>query len=79
MPTTITVLPNQNILDLVLSGCGSLESTMAFIAANNIGITDSLPVGTVLTVPDIPTNLPAVVHYLSQNSTLIGTGQPPVE
>ena len=73
MPATITTLLNQNLLDLTLISCGSLESAMAFVTANSKGITDSIAIGDTFSIPNVITNNPTVVQYLQQNGIVIGT------
>jgi hypothetical protein len=49
---TITVLPNQSLLDIAVQHTGSVYNTFAIAAANNIAITDDLITGSLLVIPD---------------------------
>lgn len=58
MATTITVQPNQSMLDVILQAFGSMEAGMQFCIDNNISITD---------VP-----MPGAMYVLSPAATALG-------
>lgn len=49
---TITVQPNQSMMDVIVQAMGTLEGGMCFCALNGVGISDTPLVGTVYTIPD---------------------------
>ena len=49
---TITVLPNQSLLDIAVQHTGSVYNTFAIAVANNLTITDDLTTGSALVIPD---------------------------
>ena len=52
MATTITVQPNQSMLDVILQAFGSMEAGMRFCIDNNISITDVPVPGNTYVVSD---------------------------
>lgn len=46
-----TLLHNQSLLDFTLNHCGTLLSIVEIAAENNIGITEALASGVVLSIP----------------------------
>ena len=70
---TITAKPNQSGLDIVLMACGTMEGAMAFMSANDAGITDNTNAGDQFTIPvAIATDI-STLQYLQQNQVMIGT------
>jgi hypothetical protein len=80
---TITVQPNQSMLDVIIQAMGTLEGGMCFCALNNVAISDTPAVGTVYTIPDgSQSTLVAfdssvmidngVLQFLSQNEIVLG-------
>jgi len=49
---TITVLPNQSMVDVIIQAMGSMEGGMAFCALNSISISDTPTVGAAYNIPD---------------------------
>lgn len=77
MRRTITVKPNQSMLDIVLMGCGTLEGGMQMMLANNgRSISDIPNVGDEVNL-DIKAVKPGydagVLQYLQQQKMVIGT------
>lgn len=77
MGKTITVRPNQSMLDIVLMGCGTLEGGMQMMLANNgRSISDIPNVGDEvnLETEEIkPLSDAGVLQYLRQQKIVIGT------
>jgi hypothetical protein len=76
MTDSITVKPNQSMLDVILQGCGTLEGGMQMMAVNGRSISEYPDVGDTIKVSDAQTSIqndPAVLAYLQQNNIVIGT------
>lgn len=76
--TTVTVRPNQSMLDVIIQGCGSLEAGMQFCVDNDVAISDVPGVGAVYVVSDAALALAgtagaAVLAYLAKNNLVVGT------
>src|ERR1700678_4516008 len=55
---TITVQPNQSMLDVIVQAMGTLEGGMCFCGLNCVAISDTPVVGTVYQVPSPSPALP---------------------
>jgi len=54
------VQENQTLFDIALQEFGSAEAAFAIARTNNISLTDIIPVGTEITLPDFSNPSPAV-------------------
>jgi hypothetical protein len=68
----MTILPNQSVLDAVLTQYGSLDAAIAFCIANNIPISHLPAAGTQYAAPSIKGNK-IVQQYLESRDIEIGT------
>ena len=76
MGKTITVKPNQSMLDIILMSTGSLEAAIQFCKEQNVSLTDIPIVGTEYKVNRKNDNWntdEGVTKYLDQNGIIIGT------
>jgi hypothetical protein len=73
--STIKVMPNQSMQDLINQGCGSMEAGMQFCADNGIAISDYPDVGTIYNVSSqaLTDGDLGVLQYLTQNGIVLGT------
>ncbi|MCW3120699.1 MAG: hypothetical protein JWQ38_191 [Flavipsychrobacter sp.] len=84
MDNTITVKPNQSMLDVILQALGSIETGMSFCAYNNISISDTPIVGTSYKIPstnDIQLlSDQSTLKYYGENDIVVGTlgSAPPI-
>ncbi len=67
------MLPNQTMLDVVLTKYGTMECGMAFLQANNCSIADTVVVGTVYNAPVLADSDAEALAYLRQKGVVIGT------
>ncbi len=65
--------PNQSMLDIIITSCGTLEGGMQLMTTNNTGITDVPVVGQSFIIPGDANTDAATLLYLQQNNTVIGT------
>lgn len=63
----ITVLHNQTIFDIALQSFGSVEAVFDIALLNGISVTDILPVGLNLELPDADYGFREVVNYYKSN------------
>jgi hypothetical protein len=49
----ITVLNGQSLFDVAVRTAGSAEAALAIAAANDLSVTDALPAGMALAVPEV--------------------------
>jgi hypothetical protein len=76
MNSSIKVMPNQSMADVILQSCGSLEAGMKVMADNDKSISDYPNVGDVITIDSAGISAYAdtgVLQYLRQNDIVIGT------
>jgi hypothetical protein len=75
MGKTITVMPNQSTMDVVVQGTGSLEAAMQFCRDNGISISDIPVTGTVWNLSAQAGNKGDAgnLKYFVQNEIVIGT------
>ncbi len=73
MANTLIALPNQSMMDLVLTGNGTLESGTDFCTLNKVAISDVPVVGRTYYVPNSQYNNNGVLNYQSKNGIVIGT------
>lgn len=52
MSRTVTTLPSQTIMDIAIQECGSLAAWPDIAAMNGLNLTDEVPAGTALLIPD---------------------------
>ncbi|MDN3621354.1 hypothetical protein QWY81_17940 [Polaribacter undariae] len=63
----VTVLHNQNLLDVTMQSTGKAENLMKIAAYNNLVPTEPLAPGTVLTIPDTVDTDADIVRYYAAN------------
>ena len=61
----ITILHNQSLLDLAVQHTGAVESVFAIAVANGLSLTDDLPAGTEIKLPDSVNKDSDVLNYYS--------------
>ena len=59
----ITILHNQSLLDLAVQHTGAVESVFAIAVANGLSLTDDLPAGTEIKLPDSVNKDNDVLNY----------------
>ena len=59
----ITILHNQSLLDLAVQHTGAVESVFAIAVANGLSLTDDLPAGTEIKLPDSVNKDSDVLNY----------------
>ena len=59
----INVLPLQSLLDIAIQHTGSVENTFAIAVANGLSLTDDLPAGTEIKLPDSVNKDSDVLNY----------------
>lgn len=64
---TITVLYNQNLLDIAIRYCGTVEAVLDIAVLNGIGIMDNLVPGQLLNVPDTDYGYQEIVTFFNVN------------
>ena len=60
---TTIILHNQSLLDLAVQHTGAVENTFAMAVANGLSLTDDLPVGTEIKLPDSVNKDNDVLNY----------------
>jgi hypothetical protein len=65
---------NQSILDIILQATGSLNGTMALLRANDFSITEELPSGTQIQVPEGIEITQDIVSYYTRKGIKPATG-----
>ncbi len=73
MANTLIALPNQSMMDLILTGNGTIESGMDFCRINNVALGEVPVVGRTYYVPDSNSTNNGVLNYQSKNGIIIGT------
>ena len=61
----ITILHNQSLLDIAVQHTGAVEHTFALAVANGLSLTDDLPAGTEIKLPDSVNKDSDVLNYYS--------------
>lgn len=61
----ITILHNQSLLDLAVQHTGAVESVFAIAVANGLSLTDDLPAGAEIQLPDNVNKDSDVLNYYS--------------
>jgi len=61
----INVLPLQSLLDIAVQHTGAVESVFAIAVANGLSLTDDLPAGTEIKLPDSVNKDSDVLNYYS--------------
>ena len=61
----INVLPLQSLLDIAIQHTGAVENTFAMAVANGLSLTDDLPAGTEIKLPDSVNKDSDVLNYYS--------------
>ena len=61
----INVLPLQSLLDIAIQHTGAVENTFAMAVANGLSLTDDLPAGTEIQLPDNVNKDSDVLNYYS--------------
>lgn len=77
MGKTITVKPNQSMLDVIVQALGSLEAGMAFCSLNNVSISEVPIVGAFYQIPEVDNvqllTDKSTLDYFQQNQVVAGT------
>lgn len=60
---TTIILHNQSILDLAVQHTGAIENTFAIAVANGLSLTDDLPAGAEIKIPDSANKDSDVLNY----------------
>ena len=61
----VNVLPLQSLLDITIQHTGAVENTFAVAIANGLSLTDDLPAGTEIKLPDSVNKDSDVLNYYS--------------
>ena len=61
----VNVLPLQSLLDITIQHTGAVENTFAVAVANGLSLTDDLPAGTEIQLPDNVNKDSDVLNYYS--------------
>ena len=61
----VKVLPLQSLLDITIQHTGAVENTFAVAVANGLSLTDDLPAGTEIQLPDNVNKDSDVLNYYS--------------
>lgn len=59
----ITILHNQSLLDIAIQHTGAVENTFALAVANGLSLTDDLPAGAEIKLPDSVNKDNDVLNY----------------
>ena len=62
---TTIILHNQSLLDLAVQHTGAVENTFAMAVANGLSLTDDLPAGAEIKLPDSVNKDSDVLNYYS--------------
>ena len=60
---TTIILHNQSLLDLAVQHTGAVENTFAIAVANRLSLTDDLPAGAEIKIPDSANKDSDVLNY----------------
>lgn len=72
---SIKIRERQTIFDVALQACGSAESAFNIARLNDVSVSEMLPSGTSLELPDIDAVGKRVVAYYSNNAFYPATGE----
>jgi LysM repeat protein len=72
----VTVSAGQSLLDVAMWQLGGVEALFALADANDLGITDPIQAGQVLTIPDGAVVNPELVAYYQEQNLRINTADP---
>lgn len=61
---------NQSLLDIAIQEYGDLTMAMNIALENNISITAKLTVGSILRIPNIPSNAPEIQSYYQRKKLI---------
>ena len=61
----VKVLPLQSLLDMAIQHTGAVESVFAIAVANGLSLTDDLPAGAEIKIPDSMNKDSDVLNYYS--------------
>ena len=64
----VIILHNQSLLDIAIQHTGAVENTFAMAVANGLSLTDDLPAGTEIQLPDNVNKDSDVLNYYSAKS-----------
>ena len=59
----VIILHNQSLLDLAVQHTGAVENTFAIAVANGLSLTDDLPAGVEIKIPDSGSKDSDVLNY----------------
>ena len=62
---TTIILHNQSLLDIAIQHTGAVENTFAIAVANGLSLTDDLPAGAEIKIPDSANKDNDVLNYYS--------------
>ena len=62
---TTIILHNQSLLDIAIQHTGAVENTFALAVANGLSLTDDLPAGAEIKIPDSANKDSDVLNYYS--------------
>ncbi|MDD4394871.1 MAG: hypothetical protein PHQ33_03180 [Bacteroidales bacterium] len=71
---TIRLRDRQTIFDVALQACGSAEAAFDIARMNDISISELLPAGTILKIPEVDSSSKRVVDYYD-NTFYPATGE----
>ena len=60
---TTIILHNQSLLDIAIQHTGAVENTFALAVANGLSLTDDLPAGAEIKIPDSANKDSDVLNY----------------
>lgn len=67
MAARTTIIDRQNLFDIALQETGSIDTVFAIAVANGINITDEIPPGTELVIPEVEGNADVYRYYRANN------------
>lgn len=65
---TTIILHNQSLLDIAIQHTGAVENTFAIAVANGLSLTDDLPTGAEIKIPDSANKDNDVLNYYTAKS-----------
>lgn len=65
---TTIILHNQSLLDIAIQHTGAVENTFAIAVANGLSLTDDLPAGAEIKIPDSANKDNDVLNYYTTKS-----------
>lgn len=72
---TIEVQHNQTLQDIAIQHCGAIEAVWDIAMANGLNVTDRLPAGLALAIPEGAAQDTDLVNYYSDQRILPATEQ----